>query len=195
MEPRRINTNASEERLNPEPSEIRVIADLDGTLSRVNTFTLFVKEFFRGIPKARLPLGGIVVLRKLRVITHWEAKRRILSLFERYGSEKIIEVTIEKILRNLNPEVEKAVRDNPRAMLATAAPALYANPLALRIGIPYAVATPDAGPECKGEEKVRRIRQLGVPFTGDTLVFTDHDDDMPLMRANACGTNIMIKNE
>lgn len=96
MEPRRINTNASEERLNPEPSEIRVIADLDGTLSRVNTFTLFVKEFFRGIPKARLPLGGIVVLRKLRVITHWEAKRRILSLFERYGSEKIIEVTIEK---------------------------------------------------------------------------------------------------
>lgn len=172
-----------------------MIADLDGTLCRLNTFTLFVKEFFRGSAKARLPLARIVVLRKMRFISHWEAKRHILSLFSCSGSERVINSTIEKILRNLNPEVEKSVRDNPRAVLATAAPALYALPLAKRLGIPFAVATPDAGPECKGVEKVRRIRRLGIPFTGDTIVFTDHEDDLPLLRANANGRNIIVKKE
>lgn len=193
MEPRCIKPQSPEGHANPAAANVRVIADLDGTLSRVNTFTLFVKEFFRGSAKARLPLAGIVALRKMRLISHWEAKRRILNLFARCGSESIINSTIEKILRNLNPEVEEAVRDNPRAMLATAAPALYALPLAERLGIPFAVATPDAGPECKGEEKVRRVRKLGVPFTKDTVVFTDHEDDLPLLRANANGRNIIVK--
>lgn len=174
------------------PDQKVVVMDLDGTLSKVNTFTLFVTEFFRFSPTARLPLTRIVLQRKLRLISHAEAKRKIISLFRRAYNRKIIENTIRHIINNIRPELLGAVRNADFSVLATAAPALYADELAQRLGFNICVSTPDSGPECRGEEKVRRLHQIGIVFSWNLTVYTDHYDDMPLLMANSRGINILV---
>lgn len=166
--------------------------DLDGTLSKVNTFTLFVKVFFRFSPAARLPLMRIVLQRKLRLISHAEAKQNIISLFRQTGNRMIVENTIHHIINNVRPDLLDAVRKADFSVLATAAPSLYAEELTQRLGFNICISTPDSGPECRGEAKVRRLHQIGIVFSKNLTVYTDHYDDMPLLSANSQGINILV---
>ena len=118
-----------------------IIMDLDGTLSKVNTFTLFVKVFFRMSAVSRLNLTGIVLARKLRFISHAGAKQRIVSLFRRKGDGAIIEKTVEKIVANIRHDLLRIALASDLSVLATAAPSLYARTLAERLGFGDVVAT------------------------------------------------------
>ena len=166
--------------------------DLDGTLSKVNTFTLFVKVFFRMSAVSRLNLTGIVLARKLRFISHAGAKQRIVSLFRRKGDGAIIEKTVEKIVANIRHDLLRIALASDLSVLATAAPSLYARTLAERLGFGDVVATPPEGPECRGEGKVAMLRRIGVYFSDNVTVYTDHYDDLPLLEVNSGGINILV---
>lgn len=166
--------------------------DLDGTLSKVNTFTLFVKVFFRMSAVSRLNLTGIVLARKLRFISHAGAKQRIVSLFRRKGDGAIIEKTVEKIVANIRHDLLRIALASDLSVLATAAPSLYARTLAERLGFGDVVATPPEGPECRGEGKVAMLRRIGVDFSDNVTVYTDHYDDLPLLEVNSGGINILV---
>ena len=169
-----------------------IILDLDGTLSKVNTFTLFVKVFFRMSAVSRLNLTGIVLARKLRFISHAGAKQRIVSLFRRKGDGAIIEKTVEKIVANIRHDLLRIALASDLSVLATAAPSLYARTLAERLGFGDVVATPPEGPECRGEGKVAMLRRIGVDFSDNVTVYTDHHDDLPLLEVNSGGINILV---
>ena len=168
------------------------IIDLDGTLSRVNTFTRFVKMMFARYPRLWLPLGRTVAERKLRLISHAEAKRRIMRLYADVGNKRFIEDYLDRLIPLLRREIVKELPLYSTTVLATAAPEAYAQPLGRRLGFDKVVATPAEGPECRGEEKVRRLREEGVTFHHYTVVYTDHCDDLPLLCANKMGTNLIV---
>ena len=169
-----------------------IIMDLDGTLSGVNTFTLFVRIFFKRSPRCRLPLAWAVMQRKLRLISHSEAKGRILRLFDKLGEEDIVEEVVNKIEGDIRPELAGMVGGSAYTVLATAAPGVYAVPLGRRLGFDLVLATKTDGREMKGEEKVAALESNGVKFGPDVKVYTDHYDDMPLCEANCRGENILI---
>lgn len=174
--------------------ESHYIIDLDGTLIEGNSFTLFVKFALRRFPAATPGIAFTVLLRKLRLISHREAKRRIMKMASRHFTGKPLDEFLSIIERRVRPFFRDILASHPAVLiLASAAPEEYALPLAKRLGFDAAVATPAGSlEECRGERKVSRLRDLGVSFDGDTRVFTDHTDDLPLLRANAHGKNYLV---
>ncbi len=191
-----------------------LILDLDGTLLRCNSFTLFVKFLFRRIPRLRPFLLAVVALRKARLISHAEAKERIIlrsrdainrvqspddspfckspKLQRRGTRPDLLQDFLSLLREHINPEVAALIPEADRTILATAAPALYALPFARMIGIPEATASHPGEPENKGEQKLASVRRLGVTFDADVTVVSDHTDDLPLFKANAAGRNLLV---
>lgn len=170
------------------------IIDLDGTLIRGNSFTLFVKFAMRHFPAAAPGTAFTALLRKLRLISHSEAKRRIMKRTSRYFHGKPLEKFLSILELRVRPYFREILASHPGIMiLASAAPEEYALPLAERLGFDAAVAT-TAGcrEECRGERKVSQLKRIGVIFDRNTHVFTDHTDDLPLLRANAEGKNHLV---
>ena len=87
------------------------------------------------------------------------------------------------------------VQTADRRVLATAAPSIYAVPLAEKLGIGECVATEPGCGENMGELKLRNVQKAGVVFSSDTVVITDHYDDLPLLRANADGRNYIVMSD
>lgn len=172
-----------------------VIVDLDGTLVTCNSFTEFVKFMFRRHGRLRLRLGWTVILRKMRLISHHEAKERIVALCSATASEKDINDFTEYLTKKVNPRVMSIVQAADRRVLATAAPSIYAVPLAKKLDIGECVATEPGYGENMGELKLRNVQETGVVFSSDTVVITDHYDDLPLLRANADGRNYIVMSD
>lgn len=170
------------------------IVDLDGTLMRCNTFTEFVKFLFRRFPRLRVPLAWIVGIRKLRLISHIAAKRRIVKLAEKKGklTQRDIDDFIDTLLPRINAEVDAMSRQASTRLLVTAAPSIYAERLGLRLGFDRVFSTPPDGPEMRGERKVEALECAGIPFDADTLLFTDHRDDLPLLHRNRLGRSYLV---
>lgn len=175
-------------------AEVAVV-DLDGTLLRCNSFTEFVKFIFRRKPSLRFQLALIVLRRKLRLLSHSEAKQHILHLVagKLHGGD--INSFITRLHRYLNDDVVAFVSSCPKKLLATAAPALYARPLGDSLGFDEVVATEIGGDENKGEKKLDSVRKSGVTFGPGVAVVSDHSDDMPLFRANRDGINILVTSQ
>lgn len=173
------------------------IIDLDGTLVSWNTFTRFVKfAFGRSGVRARSGIARAVVSRKLRRISHWEAKRRIVKIVETEiergrVTDADIHVYAMQVARDVRALVLEYACRAECALLATAAPELYAAPVARILGFDGCVAS-GTDIECKGAEKVKAVLALGVDFDDRTLVVTDSEDDRPLMQANSKGINVMM---
>lgn len=169
------------------------IIDLDGTLLKCNSFTEFVKFIFRRFPSRRMHIARIVALRKFRIVSHHKAKEMIVNMI----SEKITPIQLSEFVdfltARVNLHVMEVIRDIPRKIIATAAPAIYVKEFAQRMGINEFCATLPGQPENKGEEKLRNVRKLGVSFDETTMVITDHKDDTPLLEANGRGKNIIIR--
>lgn len=169
-----------------------LVIDLDGTLIDCNSFTEFVKHLFAQLPEARLKIFGIVALRKLRLITHLEAKRRIVAIAQKYLQKVDIDKFIDKLSTHLRPSLLQRIETADRVILATAAPEIYVIPLAQRLGIPDVAATRHNGAENRGQVKMRNVENAGVKFDLDTVVITDHYDDLPLLQRNSAGQNILV---
>lgn len=168
------------------------VIDLDGTLVRCNSFTEFVKFLFRCLPSRRLEIIRIVLLRKLRLICHHEAKERIVAIAECTLSDADIDEFAESLTGYVNPEVMEMVAGAERKILATAAPEIYVGAFAAKMNIPEYTATRKGYEENKGTVKLESVKKMGVVFGEGTLVITDHSDDHPLMVANSGGINRLI---
>ncbi len=168
------------------------IIDLDGTLLKCNSFTEFVKFIFRNFPSLRMRLVLIVALRKFRLTSHHKAKEMIVNMVSGEISTIQLSEFVDFLSSGVNLQVMEIIRDIPRKIIATAAPAIYVKEFAQRMGINEFCATLPGQRENKGEEKLRNVRKMGVTFDETTLVITDHKDDTPLLEANGKGRNIII---
>jgi len=168
------------------------VIDLDGTLVRCNSFTEFVKFLFRRIPSQRLEIIRIVFLRKLRVISHHEAKERIVAIAQSTLSDADIDEFAEFLTGYVNPEVMEMAAGAERKILATAAPEIYVRSFVVKMNIPEYTSTRKGHEENKGIVKLESIRKMGVTFGEGTLVITDHSDDTPLIEANSGGENCLV---
>lgn len=171
---------------------LTAIIDLDGTLVRCNSFTEFVKFTFRKYPGLRMRLAWIVLLRKLRLISHHVAKERITTVVSGRILKEEISEFVDMLVTKINGAVVEMTAAIPRKILATAAPEIYVGEFARRMGIGEYCATRPGYPENKGMEKLRNVLAMGVCFGEETMVITDHKDDTPLLKANSGGRNIVI---
>jgi len=138
---------------------MKIVVDLDGTLSRVNTFRAWTVRIFlmpNTIHRGRW-LGAIVsfsafyLLRTLRVLDHVHMKRLFLVLsglmMRRQPDRRTVEQAVHAFAdwvvdRRLNPRVLERIRaiqkefglTNRDVAMATAAPRLYAQFIADRFG-------------------------------------------------------------
>lgn len=168
------------------------IVDLDGTLVSCNSFTKFVKFLFHKYPSLRLRLAAIVLRRKLRLISHHQAKEEIINQVLPVISAKELSEFVDSLIQYINNGVVDMTANFPRRILATAAPEIYVKIIAQRMGFSEYCATRPGLPENCGEEKLRNVLKLGVIFDGNTLVVTDSYDDAPLMKANPRGINRIV---
>lgn len=169
------------------------IVDLDGTLVSCNSFTKFVKFLYCKYPSLRMRLVPIVLRRKLRLISHHQAKEEIINLALPVISTQAISEFVDSLMRYVNDGVVDMTANIPRKILATAAPEIYVKIIAQRMGFSEYCATRPGLPENCGEEKLRNVLKLGVVFDENTLVITDSSDDAPLMKANPQGINKFVK--
>ena len=173
-----------------------LVVDLDGTLLRTNSFTRFTIWFAiellkRGMWCPFCNLSYWVGLRKIRRQTHAETKRRIAVMASRLLSDDDFLLFASSLRKYIREEVLNMATahqsDGGVVVLATAAPAEYAVPLARMAGIKHVLASglhiPEGGyMECRGEEKLRQVRDFCRPHDLQlATVVTDHYDDMPLM--------------
>jgi phosphoserine phosphatase len=185
--------------------------DLDGTLLEVNSFPLWVSQILIGeLPHltfaARLSLSlrcaAAIAERKVLRQSHVRFKRRLQRLWTHAvvhaspapdPSAHVCAPFIERLLAHVRPSFEPLLGEVARgridAVLTTAAAAEYAVPLARRLGFRHVIATPPGGrdgePDNVGEAK--RDRTLAYLAARDwvnrpRVFFTDHCDDLPLIR-------------
>lgn len=171
-----------------------VVVDLDGTLIPGNSFHAWLRYLGRwALITGRLGLAARLALvclhRARRSITHRELKYRVLVLSESVP-EPVIDRFAHRLAESIRTTVSRAVRDAAHddltVVLATAAPQMYLGALANAIGAATTIGTPPPGPgpwrECIGAEKVERVLAMFEPGAEIAVAFTDHLDDLPLVR-------------
>lgn len=174
-----------------------IVVDLDGTLVSVNTFSRFMLFSTlllarRGLIAGASRIIASAVARKTRFISHSRLKHTVLGVTERLMTATDIEKFVDTLSKFIRPEVVALV-DNYRrrgytTLLATAAPSLYAAPLAARLGFDGCVATlsVDAAGEA-WRENSREAKLDSVKVWLDDrhytigAVITDHHDDRLLV--------------
>lgn len=168
-----------------------VVVDLDGTLSRSNTFHLFVR-FLLKQAWARFALFNLFaifffsLLRVFKLITHKKWKHQILRIA--YTQKWSVDVFIETLQPTLNQSILEDINKFEHRILATAAPVFYADRLAKQYNFTHCVATDYSQDyqrfvENFGQEKLRRVQQYLQQHSLKQidLLMTDHIDDAPLI--------------
>jgi HAD superfamily hydrolase (TIGR01490 family) len=183
------------------------IFDVDRTITRKPTYSLFLLFAMRRLAPWRavlLPLlipvalaysAGLISRRAMKEAMHRVALGKSIP---RTRAREVAEVFAERLFRDglYRQAIARIAeeRDSGRTvMLATAAPALYIEPLARRLGITHAVATAAthrddhlthriAGANCYGPEKLAMIaaalQEQGVEREAAHIrFFTDHASD------------------
>lgn len=156
-----------------------VLFDLDGTLTRHDTFTGFIRYVHgaKGLISLLLRSAPAIAMWKMGVKSNVYAKLRMfsaafkgmeLSFLERKGEE-----FADKIDAMARPEIlaamKQAVSDGKTVAIVSASLEFWIRPWAVRHGVDCVVATRAAvcgkgcitgsfvGPNCEKEEKVRRL--------------------------------------
>ncbi len=182
-----------------------IVLDLDGTVLSVNSFRLWVLYMMR----ARLPhLGWLrrfqvsfaviarLMARKAGLIDHETLKWRLQKLWQRISSddggalERDFIRRLEQFVRPELAEVLKAVAAGEiDAVLATAAAGDYAYGLGRSLGFDHVLAT--SRTRGKGEPSNVGTHKRDAVLSFITrrgwqdrflVLFTDHEDDLPLIR-------------
>lgn len=183
--------------LDGEAGKQLAVVDLDGTLLRANSFRLLIRFLirrlwsrFRYVRLLRLLL--LLALRRMRLISHVAMKRPIHAMAADQLSDKDISDFANVLLKHLDSDLLLALHSTGMNLLmATAAPSLYTGKFAAMTGFVGELSTPlpdDGGAyvETRGERK-RRLVEDYARLHGLTIsmVLTDHDDDLPLLRLPA----------
>jgi phosphoserine phosphatase len=180
--------------------------DLDGTVIDVNSFPIWVAEMLLGRlphlgPAQRMSISlrcaAAIALRKILRQNHVGFKRRLQRLWADVTAADLgmraSGPLIERLITHVRPSLQSLLDDVAEgrvdAVLTTAAAAEYAMPLARRLGFRHAIATPPGGlddvPDNVGV--IKRDRTLAYLVAQGwsarpRIVFTDHADDVPLIR-------------
>lgn len=170
------------------PTEQFAVIDLDGTLCRRNTLHLYLTTALKyhlahGNLSKVFRIGVQYLMRGLRLTGHSSLKFKALKAA---GTEKaLLEIFSEQAKNSFNPAVVELIdslkEKGYSVILATAAPEGYVH--SIWDGVLVATTWPheDKPVECRGEEKLRRVKEIAGSVD---LVVTDHYDDLPLMKAS-----------
>ncbi len=184
-----------------------VVFDLDGTLSRGDTFLPFLLGYLRRNPARWIALPRLalaVVAHYVGAIDNGTLKAIFLTAVIGGATEDDLHPWIETFLdRLIHDRIKRdalaTLRTHRMAgrttVLASASPEVYVIPLAARLGFDAVVATRlerDAtgrftghldGANCYGPEKATRIAawRASVAAPGELWVYTDHHADLPLL--------------
>lgn len=169
-----------------------IIFDLDGTLVRINTFHhwiiyCFARAVLRADFAVALRILDILRSRFSKKIDHPRFKAEILKLTANLPERSV--VRFAKWVTNFtNQAVAEHLQQSVGCkVLATAAPECYVRAIAAIYEFDCFVAARDpyldVVSECRGEgKKARLISELGASSFEYVTLFTDHCDDIPLMR-------------
>lgn len=184
--------------------------DLDGTLLSTNTFrdyllycgNVALHSFKLGIAFSIL---WWVILRKLRLVSHSRMKYALLRRTATFvNCNDRLDQFVEQELTRVNPIARKQMEPYRNRgyllVLCSAAPSLYAHPIAENLGLDLCCATllPSEvvigqWQECVGDQKLEALRRLLQVHKAELdVVITDHHDDLPLLNFNAEGRNILV---
>lgn len=123
---------------------------------------------------------GLLALRRLHLVSHTAMKFGICGMVDPTDMRLRCEFKT-RIERLINADVRKALDKADELLLATAAPDTYVPWIWDGAYVATAMQDNPGRIECRGEEKLRRIRgAVKYPAELDTL-YTDHSDDIPLM--------------
>lgn len=182
-----------------------VLTDFDGTLTKHDTFPLFLrfalgKSFFFRLPA----IAWYVLLMKLKVLSAQRAKERILALafqgWERERLQRTGKAFIMRLLKNESAAFRPGALDmlrrrrqeGIRILVVSASPEEWVAPFAQAMGAECIATRLEydeqgftgklAGKNCTGEEKVRRITEL-IPniSTHSTEAYGDSPGDSPML--------------
>lgn len=185
-----------------------IVIDLDETLVTVNTFHHFMKFTAKIVAKrlhfiALLRIGIAATLRVLRYFPHSAMKHTVMNIAAHNVTDVQLHNFAATITTYTNPKVAQIIEDAHRrgaqAILASAAPALYASHIASLSGCNHCIATEMPQrmklQECRGEQKCTQVCAfLDKNNLALEAVITDHSDDIPLIREclNRGGKAILV---
>ena len=185
------------------------ILDVDRTITRLPTYTLFLLHAMRRVAPWRallLPLlapvgavyaAGLIRRERMKEAMHWVA---LGGAVPHDRANQVADEFADALLRGgLYDQAVRLIAERQAAgdhvILATAAPALYIRPLAQRLGIDQVVATRAMagdthltaridGANCYGPEKLAMIQEAlaeaGIDRAAAHIsVYTDHPSDWP----------------
>jgi phosphatidylglycerophosphatase C len=195
--------------MNREPS--LVVFDLDGTLTRRDTYLLYVFGFLARHPWRifrLLHLPWIVGMFYLGMLDNTQLKERFLRAFLR-GTRRAelhqwTTVFVDKLLscgmrREAMAMLEKHRQHGDLLVLLSASLDIYVEELGERLGFDQVICTAAhweddrlsgrlSSLNCHGEEKVHRLEELRKRCAGMKLVaYADHHSDIPLLRLADAG--------
>jgi phosphatidylglycerophosphatase C len=183
-----------------------VIFDLDGTLTRRDSYVPYLAGFLLRHPRRLLhilPLPWVVLKYGLGRVTNTDLKQHFLHAVFGGASRREVEswtrIFVDRLLVDgLRPEAREALeRHRNRGdllVLLTASFDLYVHEIGRRLGFDHVLCTQAewldgrlsgklAGPNHRGEEKVRCLLRLRDAHAESTIVaYADHHSDLAFLR-------------
>ncbi len=182
------------------------VFDLDGTITRTDSFRSFIRAAaLPSHPAALLALPGAIMRARGNVAARGAVKEAVMDLL--HGGrprarleEMAARFTAQLLDRLVKPGAARAIADHraagTRLLLATASPDLWANPIGQALGFEAVLATRLAwtsdgrfagrfdGPNLLGEAKARAVRAWMEAQAGGATpahAYTDHHHDLPML--------------
>ena len=190
----------------PSQNHRVVVLDLDGTITRKDTFIPFLVGYFIRRPRLRPELISLPMSVFLYAIRRLEAgvlKERLCQAF--LGGAPVDSVFAwakayakRIVARGCRPfmlaRIEKFKRQGARLILLSASPSVYVREIARELGILEVISTEMeigkerfsgrmVGENCKGIEKLRRLQKHlnGSNGQGSVVAFGDRASDLPVL--------------
>ncbi len=183
------------------------VFDLDGTITRYDTYVRFLLLCIARKPAKLLHLPGLavdVVRHKAgRQTNSWLKQRflsQILAGFHRKALEDRSIEFAENVMRNgIYQDATASIQDHKNRgiepVLLSASLDIYVEPLGRMLGFQHIICTRTCwqddrlldkldGENCYGDIKIKRVQQwlAGYPGTSIMAAYADHESDFPLLK-------------
>ena len=168
--------------------------DLDGTLIAGNSLHEYLKAAMTlRHPGRTLEIIALLGLRSLRLISHSRMKFTLLRHIK--ADDRLKTKFLRKIdaLRreSVTKKIEEYKAEGARILLATAAADFYVEWLWDGPFVATETTENRELKECRGKEKLKRVREQLEPGEILEAVITDHHDDLPLLLAGAAANYLV----
>jgi phosphoserine phosphatase len=189
--------------MHADPQAVYIL-DLDGTILSTNSFPHWVLYLMRApFPRTgmarRLSISGaaaaMLMQRKLKLTGHERFKWRLQKLWQTAtdgdggaGARAFVDQMVDYVRPDLSPVLSAVAGGKIDAVLATAAPADYARLLGSAVGFAHVLATPSMRAADEASNVGNQKCQAVLRFLASRgwqhrrrVLFTDHQDDLPLI--------------